>query len=43
MNINEIKELLKVIDSTNLEYVKLENSDLKLEVSKKLKLQIHLF
>lgn len=35
MNINEIKELLKAIDSTNLEYVKLESSDLRLEVSKK--------
>nr|UWI51973.1 acetyl-CoA carboxylase biotin carboxyl carrier protein [Clostridioides difficile] len=35
MNINEIKELLKVIDSTNLEYVKLESSDFKLEASKK--------
>ncbi|HBG7744836.1 TPA: acetyl-CoA carboxylase biotin carboxyl carrier protein [Clostridioides difficile] len=35
MNINEIKELLKGIDSTNLEYVKLESSDLRLEVSKK--------
>lgn len=35
MKISEIKELLKVIDQTNLEYVKLENSELKLEVSKK--------
>lgn len=34
MNMNEIKDLLKVIDQTNLEYVKLENSELKLEVSK---------
>lgn len=34
MNINEIKDLLKVIDQTNLEYVKLESGDLKLEVSK---------
>lgn len=34
MNINEIKDLLKIIDQTNLEYVKLENSELKLEVSK---------
>ena len=36
MKISEIKELLKVIDQTNLEYVKLENSELKLEVSKKI-------
>lgn len=35
MKINEIKELLKTIDNTSLEYVKLENSELKLEVSKK--------
>ena len=35
MNINEIKDLLKVIDQTNLEYVKLESNELKLEVSKK--------
>lgn len=34
MNINEIKELLLVIDKTNLEYVKLESSELKLEVAK---------
>lgn len=34
MNINEIKDLLKIIDQTNLEYVKLENGELKLEVSK---------
>lgn len=34
MNINEIKELLLVIDKTNLEYVKLESNELKLEVSK---------
>lgn len=34
MNINEIKELLLVIDKTNLEYVKLENNELKLELSK---------
>jgi acetyl-CoA carboxylase biotin carboxyl carrier protein len=34
MKINEIKELLKVIDQTSLEYVKLESGDLKLEVSK---------
>ncbi|WP_042274040.1 acetyl-CoA carboxylase biotin carboxyl carrier protein [[Clostridium] dakarense] len=34
MNMNEIKDLLKVIDQTNLEYVKLESSELKLEVSK---------
>ncbi|WP_195237737.1 acetyl-CoA carboxylase biotin carboxyl carrier protein [Romboutsia sp. 1001285H_161024_C4] len=35
MKINEIKELLKAIDNTSLEYVKLENAELKLEVSKK--------
>lgn len=35
MKINEIKELLKTIDNTSLEYVKLENSELRLEVSKK--------
>lgn len=35
MNINEIKELLKVIDLINLEYVKFESSDLRLEVFKK--------
>lgn len=35
MKINEIKELLKAIDNTSLEYVKLENSELRLEVSKK--------
>ena len=34
MNFNEIKEIIKVIDSTDLRYVKLENSDIKLEVSK---------
>ena len=34
MNINEINELLKLIDNTNLGYVKLETNDLKLEVSK---------
>lgn len=34
MKINEIKELLNVIDKTNLEFVKIESSDLKLEVSK---------
>lgn len=34
MKINEIKELLKTIDNTSLEYVKLENSELRLEVSK---------
>ncbi len=34
MNISEINELLKVIDKTNLGYVKLETNDLKLEVSK---------
>ncbi|MGL5311661.1 MAG: acetyl-CoA carboxylase biotin carboxyl carrier protein [Peptostreptococcaceae bacterium] len=34
MNINEIKELLLVIDKTNLEYVKLEGNDIRLEVSK---------
>ncbi|MGL6105306.1 acetyl-CoA carboxylase biotin carboxyl carrier protein [Romboutsia sp.] len=34
MNINDIKELLLVIDKTNLEYVKLENNELKLEASK---------
>ncbi|MEG1310941.1 MAG: acetyl-CoA carboxylase biotin carboxyl carrier protein [Romboutsia sp.] len=34
MNINEIKDLLNVIDKTNLEYIKLETNDLKLEVSK---------
>lgn len=34
MNFNEIKELIKLIDSTNLDYVKLENDSLKLEVSK---------
>ena len=33
-NINEINELLKLIDNTNLGYVKLETNDLKLEVSK---------
>ena len=36
MNINEINELLKLIDNTNLGYVKLETNDLKLEVSKKI-------
>lgn len=35
MKINEIKELLKTIDNTSLEYVKLENSELRLEVSRK--------
>lgn len=34
INISEINELLKVIDKTNLGYIKLEISDLKLEVSK---------
>ena len=34
MTINEINELLKLIDNTNLGYVKLETNDLKLEVSK---------
>ena len=34
MNINEINELLKVIDQTNLGYIKLETNDLKLEISK---------
>lgn len=34
MKINEIKELLNVIDKTNLEFVKIESNDLKLEVSK---------
>lgn len=34
MNINEIKELLLVIDKTNLEYVKLEGNEIRLEVSK---------
>lgn len=34
MKINEIKELLNAIDKTNLEFVKIESSDLKLEVSK---------
>lgn len=34
MKINEIKELLNIIDKTNLEFVKIESSDLKLEVSK---------
>lgn len=32
MNINEIKELIKLIDSTDLDYVKLEDGSLKLEV-----------
>lgn len=34
MNINEIKDLLLTIDKINLKYVKLENNELKLEVSK---------
>jgi len=34
MNINEVKELIKLIDSTSLDYVKLENDSLKLEVSR---------
>ncbi|MGL4910991.1 MAG: acetyl-CoA carboxylase biotin carboxyl carrier protein [Romboutsia sp.] len=34
MNLNEIKELLKVIDQTKLTQVKLEGHDFKLEVSK---------
>ena len=34
MNLNEIKELLKVIDQTKLACVKLEGHDFKLEVSK---------
>lgn len=34
MNINEVKELIKLIDSTSLDFVKLENDSLKLEVSR---------
>lgn len=35
MNFKEIKELLMLIDNTKLEYVKLNTSDIELEVSKK--------
>lgn len=35
MNLKEIKELLTLIDNTKLEYVKLNTSDIELEVSKK--------
>ena len=35
MNLKEIKELLTLIDNTTLEYVKLNTSDIELEVSKK--------
>lgn len=35
MNFKEIKELLTLIDNTKLEYVKLNTSDIELEVSKK--------
>lgn len=35
MNFKEIKELLTIIDNTKLEYVKLNTSDIELEVSKK--------
>ena len=35
MNFKEIKELLMIIDNTKLEYVKLNTSDIELEVSKK--------
>ncbi|MDR0879698.1 MAG: acetyl-CoA carboxylase biotin carboxyl carrier protein [Clostridioides sp.] len=34
MNVKDIAELIKVIDSTSLDYVKLEDSSLKLEVSR---------
>lgn len=37
MKIDEIRELLKIIDSTDLDYVKLQTDDLKLEASKKCK------
>lgn len=37
MKIDEIRELLKIIDSTDLDYVKLQTDDLKLEASKKRK------
>ena len=36
MNFKEIKELLMLIDNTKLEYVKLNTSDIELEVSKKM-------
>lgn len=36
MNLKEIKELLTLIDNTKLEYVKLNTSDIELEVSKKM-------
>ena len=35
MNFKDIKELLMLIDNTKLEYVKLNTSDIELEVSKK--------
>ena len=35
MNFKEIKELLMLIDNTKIEYVKLNTSDIELEVSKK--------
>ena len=35
MNFKEIKELLTIINNTKLEYVKLNTSDIELEVSKK--------
>lgn len=35
MNFKEIKKLLTIIDNTKLEYVKLNTSDIELEVSKK--------
>lgn len=34
MNLNEIKELLEIIDQTNLTHVKFEDNNFKLEVSK---------
>ncbi|TQQ84763.1 acetyl-CoA carboxylase biotin carboxyl carrier protein [Peptacetobacter hominis] len=34
MNFSEIKDLLRVIDSTDLKYVKIENNEMKIEVSK---------
>lgn len=35
MNCEEIKSILKLIDETDLEYVRLNNKDIELEVSKK--------